>query len=48
MKPRYVDFLSDQEYKSLTSYKADTRMLFTGAACVLVMVASMMLLMLMQ
>lgn len=43
MKPRYVDFLSDAEYKSLDSYKADTRMLFTGAACLMIMVALMLL-----
>lgn len=48
MKPRIVDFLSDEEYKSLDSYKADTRMLFTGAACLLVMVAMLLTLLVLR
>ncbi|MBY0355084.1 MAG: hypothetical protein K2Q12_05070 [Rickettsiales bacterium] len=48
MKPRVVDFLSDAEYKSLSSYKADTRMLLMGAGCLILMVGLMLSLMLLR
>lgn len=39
MKPRQIDFLSEAEYRSLPSYKADTHLMRTGAICILVMAA---------
>lgn len=37
MKIRHVDFLSDDEFRALSSYKADTQLLVTGAACLILM-----------
>lgn len=34
MKLRQVDFLSDAQYRSLTSYKADTLMMRAGMVCI--------------
>lgn len=42
MKPRQIDFLSDAEYRSLPSYKADTHLMRAGAICILIMAALML------